>query len=404
MNYDQLLTEIQNYVDDYFKNHHDPKYVYHNINHTENVVRAATEIANHFQLNEADFFVVSAASWFHDLGYMSDPGNHEEAGATIAAAYLQQKGLDEQLVNAVRQCILATKMPQAPGSLLEKIICDADLYHLGTDDFFHLSKLMRKEHELVAEDTTLDKEEWNLKTLQLLEKHHYQTEYCQLLLNATKNKNQKKLQEKIFKQQKERATEKEKQKQGAEKKEDHQTTEKDTSKFDRGVQTMFRVSAGNNQHLSRLADYKAHVMVSVNSIILSIVLGLILRRLEAVSYLAIPTYLILVVCLATIVFSVLAIRPSLPKQKFSLKDIEDKKINLLFFGNFYRMSMEDYIKEMERVMQDPDSIYATLIKDTYSEGVVLARKYRFIRISYDIFLYGIILSVVAFVVATILNA
>jgi Family of unknown function (DUF5706) len=140
----------------------------------------------------------------------------------------------------------------------------------------------------------------------------------------------------------------------------------------------------------------------VNSIILSAVISLLLRKLEEYSYLAWPTYLILTVSVMTIIFSILATRPAVPSGIFTPKDIEDKKVNLLFFGNFYKMNLEEYASGMREVMGDRDFLYGTLIKDVYSQGVVLGRKYRLLRISYNIFMFGLIISVLAFVVASIL--
>jgi hypothetical protein len=105
----------------------------------------------------------------------------------------------------------------------------------------------------------------------------------------------------------------------------------------------------------------------------------------------------------TIIFSIIATRPNLPAGKFSQSDIEEKKVNLLFFGNFYRMNLTDYTAGMLQVMNDRDFLYGTLIKDVYSQGVVLGRKFRLLRISYNIFMYGLIASVIAFVTATIIG-
>ena len=143
-------------------------------------------------------------------------------------------------------------------------------------------------------------------------------------------------------------------------------------------------------------------MITVNSIILSAIISLLLRKLDEYDFLRWPTYLILVICVLTIIFSILATRPSIPSGKFSQGDIEEKKVNLLFFGNFYRMNLEDYTSGMLQVMNDRDFLYGTLIKDVYSQGVVLGRKFRLLRISYNIFMYGLITSVIAFVIATII--
>jgi hypothetical protein len=99
------------------------------------------------------------------------------------------------------------------------------------------------------------------------------------------------------------------------------------------------------------------------------------------------------------VFSILATRPAVPEGTFTDEDIRQKKVNLLFFGNFYRMDLPQYAAGMEKIMEDREFLYGTLIKDVYSQGVVLGRKYRLLRIAYNVFMFGIIGSVLAFVIA-----
>ena len=96
------------------------------------------------------------------------------------------------------------------------------------------------------------------------------------------------------------------------------------------------------------------------------------------------------------VFSILATRPSLPGGTFTEQNLEDKKVNLLFFGNFYRMAFAEYEHGMQEMMKDRDFLYGSLTRDVYSQGVVLGRKYRLLRIAYNVFMFGVIVSVLAF--------
>jgi predicted metal-dependent HD superfamily phosphohydrolase len=403
MNYKDLQLRAEEFVRSYFSSVSDERLAYHNVQHTERVVRAAMQIADHYQLNDRDYFIVIAAAWFHDIGYFTNPANHEAEGAIKAADFLKQNEVDQEAIAAVEQCILATKMPQTPKNLLEQIVCDADLFHLGTDDFATTNKVMRKEVESIK-GIKISKDQWRGNAIHLLETHQYHTDYARLLLNDKKEKNLDKLRKKM------EEPEEEKDKQlipvppislveSAEPK-----SKKDKNRPDRGIETMFRTTSGNNQRLSDMADNKAHIMITVNSIILSAVISLLLGKIPKQEYLAIPTYFILGVSVATIIFSILATRPSLPNGIFTKKDIEDKKVNLLFFGNFYKMNLTDYSEGMWKVMEDREFLYGSLIKDVYSQGVVLGRKYRLLRISYSIFMFGLILAVIAFVAASAINA
>jgi len=417
MNYLEVLDQVRAHVASLFHANKDERLIYHNLGHTERVVKAVVKIANHYQLSDHDFFVVNAAAWFHDIGYLTSFDHHEARGAESAKQFLTARGAEPEVIELIVNCILATKMPQHPVSLLEQIVCDADLFHLGGDNFKENNKLMRREVKAFHEKD-IDKDEWRLKTIALFEGHHYHTEYCQDLLNAKKELNLQELKDKSEKQalreekkvekeqekeeKKERKEEKKQEESKVIMKKDAEVTEvkkKKSDRPDKGIETMFRITSGNNQRLSDMADNKAHIMISTNSIILSVILSILLRKLEDNPHLIIPTLILLVICVVTMVFSILATRPSVPEGTFSAEDIRQKKVNLLFFGNFYRMDLPDYVAGMEQMMEDRDFLYGSLIRDVYSQGVVLGRKYRLLRIAYNVFMFGIIGSVLAFVIA-----
>ena len=167
----------------------------------------------------------------------------------------------------------------------------------------------------------------------------------------------------------------------------------------RGIETMFRTTAKNHMELSAIADNKANIMISINSIILSVMVSVLIRNLDRYPYFTIPSILLTAVCLTTIVFAVLATRPHVTSGKFDKEDIVNKKANLLFFGNFHRMSLEDYHWGMMQMLKDGDYLYGSMIKDIYFLGVVLGKKYRLLRFSYTIFMYGFVLSIIGFIVA-----
>lgn len=172
-------------------------------------------------------------------------------------------------------------------------------------------------------------------------------------------------------------------------------------KLEKGVDTMFRTTLSNHNNLSRFVDNKAHILLSVNAIIISISLSKIVPKLDnpGNAHLLIPTLILLVFSVTSIIFAILATRPSVTKGSFSRNEVEEKKVNLLFFGNFYKMPYEDYNWAMNELMKDRDYIYNSMIKDLYHLGIVLEKKYRLLRTTYNIFMCGIIISVIAFLIA-----
>ncbi|RFM28929.1 Pycsar system effector family protein [Deminuibacter soli] len=421
MNYQKLLQEVEKYVSDFYFDHHNPKVLYHNQDHTNYVVNAAIQIANHYQLDDKDFFTVVAAAYFHDLGYFSNNGNdiatHETRGAGIAEAFLTQKEVDPAVVDQVKKCILATHMPQQPNGLLEEIVCDADLFHLGTGDFPAKNKLLRKEIEAIRE-VELTKDEWRKKNIAFLQAHTYFTDYCQLLLGHAQQETLEKLMKKEAEHEADDAEENDKvtaEKTGkhngngnGKDKDKKQATgnkkQPKDNKPERGIETMFRISSNNHQRLSDMADNKAHILITVNSIILSVLLSMLLRKLEDYPHLTIPAMLLLTVCVSTMVLSILSTRPKIPAGTFTQEDIDKRQVNLLFFGNFYKMQLEEYTKGLQAVMNDKDFLYDNLTRDVYAQGVVLGKKYKLLRIAYNIFMFGLIASVLAFAIATTVYA
>jgi predicted metal-dependent HD superfamily phosphohydrolase len=393
MNYLQILDQVKTHIEDAFHSQLDNKIVYHNFAHTEHVVKHAIEIANYYKLDEKASFIVLAASWFHDLGYLDKWEQHEQRGADAAEAFLREKDIDEETIAAVRKCILATKMPQSPTNLLEQIVCDADLYHLGSDDFKDRSRLMRKETENLT-GREISKDAWKIGTIKLMESHHYHTEYCVKKLEPKKKQNLAALKAKV-----QQVVEAGTVKLNQEEEEQKREKKSKNKRPERGIETMFRITSANHQRLSDMADNKAHIMISTNSIILSVILSILLRKLEDNPQLIIPTMLLLIVCVITMVFSILSTRPTVPSGRFTLQDIENKSTNLLFFGNFYRMSLKDYNSGIQEMMDDSGFLYGSLIRDIYAQGVVLGRKYRLLRMAYNVFMYGIVASVLTFLIA-----
>jgi hypothetical protein len=145
-----------------------------------------------------------------------------------------------------------------------------------------------------------------------------------------------------------------------------------------------------------MADNKAHIMISVNSIILSVVISLLIRHLDEHQNLVIPTIILVLFCVTATIFAVLSTRPNVSRGVFTREDIFHKKTNLLFFGNFHSMKLDDYDWAMKEMMADKDYLYGSIIKDIYYLGVVLAKKYKYLRISYNIFMFGLVISMVAF--------
>lgn len=193
MNYGELLADIERYVINTFEINYNPGFTFHNQYHTRRVVTRAKEITGYYLLSDLDSFVVESAAWFHDVGYLSGkPSGHEQRGADMAAQFLENKFVPNDIIAGIRNCILATALPQKPKDLLQQIICDADLYHFGTEEFFGQDKLMCGEVELKT-GKKIEKKHWLMDTIQLMKSHQFHTKYCRQLLSKRKELNLNKL-------------------------------------------------------------------------------------------------------------------------------------------------------------------------------------------------------------------
>lgn len=390
----ELIDIAAKNVQDMFEKHTSPEQLYHNLEHTNGVVAACEEIADHYRLSEQDYLAVMIASWYHDIGYLFTTKElHEEKSAEMAYEFVLAHQQSEELAEKVKRCILATKMPQSPKDLISSIVCDADLYHLGTDDFLEINKRVRKEYNSVCTEE-LSGKDWRRSTLKLLEGHQYHTDYCKTLLQAGKQKNMELLKQRIAKDEEvivdEPKKKKEKNKEGKKEKDNVPS---------RGIETMFRTTSTNHLRLSEMADSKANIMITVNSIIASILVSVLFRKLEEDTRLVIPAILFLGTSLVSIIFAILVTRPNVTQGTFTKEDIEKKRANLLFFGNFHRMKLPDYQDGINAMMNDSEFLYGSMTRDIYNLGVVLGRKYRLLRITYSVFMFGFIISILSFVVA-----
>jgi len=399
---EQILSAARNYVTETYVHKVKPEFVFHNLDHTEDVAEACSRMADHYQLKEDDRFILMLAAWFHDTGYsLGNAAGHEDESVRIATEFLTAHNIDETTIQKVSSCIRATKMPQSPVSQIEKILCDADLFHLATEDFKARNQLLKQEQELVLKHK-IPKKDWKKNNIQFLQNHKYFTDYGQQVLESKKLENLAALQKRKSKKEEEieedelfpYVYETSAFKDKASLKEQQKNTE-------RGVQTMFRTTSNNHFELSSLADGKGNIMISVNSIILSVALTVLLARLAFYPQYIFPTAVLVLVCLASIIFAILATRPSVNKGRFTEDDIRNKKTNLLFFGNFHRMELDEYQWAMNEMLKDREYLYNSMIKDIYFLGIVLAKKYKYLRISYTIFMWGIVIASIAFAIAAI---
>jgi hypothetical protein len=134
----------------------------------------------------------------------------------------------------------------------------------------------------------------------------------------------------------------------------------------------------------------------VNALIITFTLPLLGERIAADKQMLIPTLILLAVCIVAMVFATLATRPIPMAGKSSMEEIKGKKSNLFFFGNFYEMTFNEYESGMREVVGDDELLDNAITRDLFFLGKALGKKYQYLRLCYNFFMYGIILAVLSF--------
>lgn len=191
--YTKLFMRVSNYVTNLFHVHASRQLAYHNLAHTRYVVNKALEIAAHYKMDDVALMELYVAAWFHDVGYLeTTPDKHEQKSVSVMKKFAKENGLTLENISAVEQCILSTRMPRNPKTMIDKILCDADTFNLGTNDFTETNKQVFKE-QLFFSSGKLTKTVYDAATKKFLEQHRFYTAYCINLLSRGKQQNIKSL-------------------------------------------------------------------------------------------------------------------------------------------------------------------------------------------------------------------
>ncbi|MCF8240601.1 MAG: DUF5706 domain-containing protein [Melioribacteraceae bacterium] len=394
----ELIQSVEDHVRKLFKEKSPAENVFHDLAYTLEQVDTAKDFADKMKLSADDKTIILISSWFLNTGYFDKAENVNSESADYAEKYLMDKNVDSVIIDKVKSAVLAASRTALPASKLEEIICDIDSQYLGQKSFEERGELLLLEFEK-RNNKFLPDIEWLEYIINLFTSSKYFTKFAkenygeQRLANLSKI--QKKLKKKISKKKnlliKEKKIDLEKKK---------LENKKETGKkAERGIETMFRNVMRTHVSFSALADNKANIMISVNTLLLTAIIAVLARKLDSNPHLIIPTIILTVVSLTTLIYAVLVTRPQINTGVFTKDDIQNKKANLLFFGNFYNMNLDDFSWGMWEMLDDRDYLYNSMIKDFYFLGQVLGKKYKYLRVCYSLFMYGLILSVLAFAVA-----
>ncbi|MEP7127309.1 MAG: Pycsar system effector family protein [Chitinophagales bacterium] len=275
---------------------------------------------------------------------------------------------------------------------MEYVLCDADLSGIASKKYFESANFLRQEQELVLNKKYTDLE-WIKLEIEFLTHHKFHTPYCYLAFEKRKINHileLKKMMEELEETEAKQKTKKSRK--------EVENTAKE-NRPERGIETVFRLTLNNHMNFWKTADDKGNFLLAVNSIMLvfALVNVMVIPQLTISFLLLVPVGILLLVCLLSIVFTILSMQPKHYSGNTTVEDIEKKNANLMFFGNFQKMKPEEFSWGFKEMMKDREFLYGSMIRELYYLGKVLGRKYFLLRIAYALFMWGIIVTVLSYV-------
>lgn len=381
----QLVTDTQQHITELLERGLTSDHLYHNLEHTLMAKAGVLDLGEKYQLSDTELEILAVSALFHDTGFIKTYDGHEDESIKLAKAFLKEKDYPIENIEKVEQCIQATKMGVEPRTLLQKIMKDADFNPIGKLTYQQKGDNLRHEWE-VFKNIKLTDEEWLEQNYDFWSGHKFYTGEAINVFGKTKDKHLKKLSKAVGKLKKTNSGKTE-------------TPVEPSILGTKSSQMMFKTTLRNHIDLTSIADNKANMMLSISALIITITMPLLAGNIKENKFLLFPIALLMVTCILVIIFATLATRPVKTPGVTDLSKISEKKTNLFFYGNFYKMNLEDYKKGIREVAADDDILDNSVVIDLFFLGKALGKKFDLLHRSYSIFMIGMTLTVLAFAAA-----
>lgn len=382
-----------NYTKAQFNRELEPKFLFHNFAYAKEIADKVEELAKAADLDQATIDLLIVAAYFYPLGYIDGPSGV----AMNSVKHLTNWGKQEAVKltcedGAAPDWVRDSYTADENSSLPARILHDAAHSWYGRKRYDRRSKLLQLEREAL-EGKEGDPVKFGNLIQETLLHFKYLTKVGYEEFDLRRRKNVAAQQKSNYKiQQKE-------------------VKAKTGKNFGRGIDTMYRTAFRNHINLSRIADGKANMMISINTIILSIVItisGASLSFFEETFFenpeFLIPIISLLLSSLIAVIFAVFSARPSVTEYRIKKdKLVKSQEASLLYFGNFLKLEKADFLDYMSEMKHDQNALYDDLSRDLYDLGTVLHKKYLLLTISYNTFVGGLALAVISFLIVYMLN-
>lgn len=357
--------------------------LFHNYDHIKELCEVASDLLKNFDLDATDEANLYLALWFYHSGFSVRSKNFSEESVSLARKFMEAKSFPIKQIKSVENLISSNVNSKSP--LIEKILHDVLVSYKGRKRFFRLMELLRVERETLLNKTYTD-HMWEKIAFNHLVNCNFYTKQAKKAFQKRKIKNIKNQRNLINKAQK-------------------TTIRKKTGKeFGRGVDTLYRSNYNNHISLSSIADGKANMMISINTIILSVIVtlsgaGFTFSGSFSVDHLryTIPIMVLLLGSLTSVIFAIISARPKVTNHTIEMKDVYEGRSSLLFFGNFIQVDLSTYVNHLSNLKKDQKKLYDSMSIDMYHLGKILQKKYRLLTFSYNAFMVSVSISVLVFI-------
>lgn len=379
----QLVQQAEKYIVELLEKGLTADYRYHDLPHTLSVRDTSLELGKRYRLEAGEMELLELAALFHDTGFTKSYNGHEDVSKEIAAGFLKNENCPAEKIAQIQSLIETTKVGVEPQTLLEKILKDSD-FNTNESGYEEKSAALRKEWEVCC-GIKMNDEEWLQNNINFWEGHRFYTGEAQAMFGEAKRKTLKKLR----------------------KQEEKNKIEAGEVEFaiseSKSAQMIFKTTLRNQIDLTNIADNKANIMLSINSLLITIGIPMLATNIEKNPNLVYPAAVLLLTCILSIVFATLATRPVRMEGTTEFSAIDEGNTNLFFFGNFFKMQRDDYMRGLMKVMQNENILDKSIVNDLYFLGRTLGNKYRRLRITYQIFMFGMVLTVATFAVTYVVG-
>lgn len=388
-----ILVAAHTFVLQFYNLKQDAQFVFHHYQNAVSIVKQLQEYLKAGQITGPAAEIAQLAAWFMQVGYLINYQDPTRASYMEARRFLHQNQYPEDRTDRVLHVIQTVGSQAAPKIQEDQWVADAVQVVEHIKDFPERSPLLRLEREFKLGETER-KINWQESEMQRLLNVKLYTHYAKSKFEpilASHIHQHKKLLDKASTGlpdvvQSEGIT--------------RNFADLERKQPLRAIQTYFRTNYRNHINLSAIADNKANIMISVNSILISVLITFLSYQniAQTKPIILLPVVIFLVAALASLIFAVLSARPKVTRLNDTQVPFEQAKRNVTFFGNFVNLELPDFEEAMDAVFRDSELLYGNMVRDLYYLGKVLDKKYRFLTISYNIFMVGFVVTVFTYLI------